>query len=64
MMAEKKILFQFPITYLAKRVSNPQVPLKGALRNSSSLRLGQERSRYPKVKGGQGGIAVAKFDEI
>jgi hypothetical protein len=29
MMAEKKILFQFPITYLAKRVSNPQVPLKG-----------------------------------
>jgi hypothetical protein len=31
MMAEKKILFQFPITYLAKRVSNPRVPLKGGL---------------------------------
>jgi hypothetical protein len=31
MIAEKKILFQFPITYLAKRVSNPQVPLKGGL---------------------------------
>jgi hypothetical protein len=31
MMADKKILFQFPITDLAKRVSNSQVPLKGTL---------------------------------
>jgi len=31
MMDEKKILFQFPITYLAKRVSNPRGPLKDGL---------------------------------
>jgi hypothetical protein len=64
MMAEKKILFQFPHNLSGKKSLQPAGAFKGWTPHSSSWRLGQERSRFPKVKVGQGGMAVAKFDEI